>query len=156
MTPALKTSMTKKDAVGEELKQILASDPDGLIRAEAVVEFARDPSTALHGKFEWDDEVAAHQRRLDVARGIVRSYYVVLTKERPQKYRAYLSLTSDRQRQGGGYRSTARILSDAGMRAQLLADAFAEMKNFMAKYERLQELSEVFAAMEAAMKPRGG
>jgi hypothetical protein len=45
----------------EELKMLrLAND---MLRPEDVVEYARDETTNLHGKFDWNDSVAAEKWR---------------------------------------------------------------------------------------------
>lgn len=139
-----------KDKIEAELLQIQAADPQQLLRAEAVVEFAENPATALHQKFNWDDTEAARQWRLHTARGVIRTYVAVLSTKAPEKFRAFVSLSKDRTR-GGGYRSIASVLSDDDMREQLLADAYRSMKHFMNRYGSLQELAEVFKAMEAAL-----
>lgn len=147
------TKISKKDKIQGELEQILAADPQGMLRAEAVVEFAREKTdSALHTKFPWDDEEAARLKRLDIARGIIRVYRIVVNEAKPEPFRAYVSLTSDRVK-GGGYRPAMAVLSSEEMRKQMLADAYKVMKNFMAKYGTLNELAEVFGAMERALSP---
>ena len=69
-------------------------------------------------------------------------------KER--SYKVFCSLTSDRQE--GGYRVTAQVLSNAQLRAQMLEDARDEMRTFQQKYHALTELAEVFKAMRRSMK----
>lgn len=44
----------------------------GYLTASAVVEAARDPSSPLHGEFEWDDSEAAVRYRLYQARTLIR------------------------------------------------------------------------------------
>lgn len=48
------------------------ADKNGIVVPDRVVEAARDESSVLHGQFEWDDSIAAHQHRLDVARSLIR------------------------------------------------------------------------------------
>lgn len=146
------TKTSKKDAIGRELEQILREDSEGRLRADAVVAFAQNPETALHSRFPWDDAAAARLKRLDIARGIIRVYRIVLDEKQPEEFRAYVSLTSDRKRPGGGYRPAMEVLSDDEMRKQLLRDAFQTMKRFMAKYSALQELTGVFGEMDRAIK----
>jgi hypothetical protein len=58
------------DRVQQEL-QAIADRHDGKLPASAVVDFARDPSTALHARFDWDDSEAAEKWRLEQARTII-------------------------------------------------------------------------------------
>jgi hypothetical protein len=138
--------MSKKDQVELELEQVAARDAEGLLRPAAVIEFASDPKTALHSKFEWDDTEAAHQYRLEQARSLIRCYIKIVEGEKPEKMRAFVSLTTDR-REGGGYRALATVLSNDEMRRRLLADAYVLMRSFMVKYGNLRELSDVIEAM---------
>ncbi len=53
----------------------------GRLTADDVVEAARNPKSPLHGYFTWDDAEAAHARRIDEARSLIRSVRVVVTYE---------------------------------------------------------------------------
>lgn len=145
------TKVSKKDLIQEELEQILKADPQEMLRAEAVVEFARDNiGSALHSKFPWDDADAARLKRLDIARGIIRIYRIVVDEKKPEPFRAYVSLTTDRVK-GGGYRPAMSVLNHEEHRKQLLADAYKVMSGFMKKYGTLTELAEVFAAIDRVL-----
>jgi len=132
----------------EELEQIRTAN-DGMLRAADVVEFAKDPETALHERFEWDDSRAAYQHRLWQARELIR--VVVHThpaKEAPT--RIYVSLADDRGNDGGGYRTLDDVMQCKTMRGALLKEARADMLRFEAKYRQLSELASVIAAMRSA------
>lgn len=130
-----------------ELKQ-LAVECDGILTAEAVVEAAKDEASALHSQFEWDDSAAAENYRLWQARRLLNVVVEYIGPvDSPLKTRVFVSLTTDRNQKNGGYRQTVAVLSDRDQRRQLLADALDEMERFQRKYETLQELSEVIAAM---------
>jgi hypothetical protein len=125
----------------------LAALHKGIVRPIDVVEYARNEKTALHGCFDWDDGSAADKYRLYQARQILRVTVTVLPRSE-KKYRAFVSLSPDRGEKGGGYRLTAKVLSDKDRRGQLLADALSEMTAFKVKYSVLEELAGVFAAMD--------
>jgi hypothetical protein len=140
--------LSEVDQVREELEAI-RSHHGGILRAEDVVEFARDETTALHRQFEWDDTEAAHQYRLEQARRVIRLRVTVtenLGSDRPIPM--YVSLSSDRVIPGGGYRPFVDVMSDEQMRAELLRQAMEEFKRVARKYHALEELSPVFAAIE--------
>ena len=61
--------------------EALAHRNGGIITPAAVVDDARDPQSPLHGKFEWDQEKAAYQHWLNVARDIIRSVRVTITTD---------------------------------------------------------------------------
>ena len=142
--------MRSNQALIAELKRI-AADHGGELKPEDVVAEARIETSPLHDIFEWDDTEAAHQYRIWQARQLIRVTVTYLPNgEGKTPMRVFVSLTPDRSREGGGYRATADVLSNARMRAQLLGDALAEIDRFKAKYSALNELAEVFAALSRA------
>ena len=56
-----------------EILESIAKSNGGRLTPELVVAAARDPEHPLHSEFDWDDESAAHQHRLAIARRIIRS-----------------------------------------------------------------------------------
>ena len=144
-----KAGNMKRTPIQIELAR-LTKEHGGILAPEVVVEFAKDESTALHSQFNWDDTEAAHLYRLHQARNLIR----VQVYHEPQVERTtqvYVSLPEDRE-SGGGYRRMVDVLSDEDKRRQLLAMAIAELEVFQKKYQRLNELSEVFVAAKKAAK----
>lgn len=63
---------------GEATPEVAAAiealrDANGLLNPEAIVEAAADPTSPLHGHFEWHDDKAAKLYRLGQARALIRS-----------------------------------------------------------------------------------
>lgn len=136
--------------VGEHLEQLRRQN--GAITARIVVDDAADPTAPTHPHFEWDDQVAADQYRLEQARSLVRSV-VVQREDRPEStIRAFVVV----QEQGGDdvYTSTQVALADVGLRQQVLKRALGELTAFERKYRDLEELAEVFAAAEKVKRRR--
>lgn len=125
----------------------------GVLRPEDVVEFARDPKTALHKKFEWDDTEAARLYRLEEARGIIR-VAVSVVHEDFAPMRTYVSLSRDRVR-GGGYRPVRDVLNHDDMRKELLSEAISELARVRARYMVLNELTRVFEEIDAVAEKFG-
>lgn len=119
-------------------------DEEGLIKAQTVVEWARDnPDSELHGhrEFYWDDDVrAANEHRLNVARTLIRVHI-----QTDDGDRATISLLQDR-RTGGGYRQLGPVLSNAEMRAMAIKQALREFRAWERRYNHLKELAAVFEA----------
>lgn len=137
---------TKDDPEFKELKKL---EKGGILKPEDVVEFARNPRTALHSRFTWDDSAAAHQYRLIEARKLIEVYVEVIDNmEAPT--RIYVSLSSDRSQPGGGYRQTRKVMSNAALRSELLQQALRELETWKLKYQTLEELAEVFVVAEKA------
>lgn len=126
----------------DELRAL--EDADGMLMPERVVEFASNPDTALHSRFTWDDTEAAKAHRLWQARVLIR----VVVREVPntdtrEPIRTYVSLGSDRKRDGGGYRTLVSVMEDDELRAELLAQAKAEARRWADRYRDLVELVKV-------------
>jgi hypothetical protein len=125
--------------------EIVELGKNGVLKAEDVVEFAKDPETALHKRFTWDDEECGKQHRLWQARELIRAVVVVIPNVN-KEVRAYVSLMEDRGQEGGGYRHIVSVLSDEQQRRRLLAQALVEFDRWKDKYESLKELAAIFEA----------
>ena len=148
--------------ISEELLEIQSMN-DGLIDPIKVVDYARNPSTSLHKKFQWDDTIAAEKYRIYQARNIIRLELVVIqadshgsvyilsdiTEEKGKIVRAFVSLEDDRQAEDSrGYRSVMDVLSCEDLRVKMLEQAKNDMNIFRRKYSVLHELAKVFEAMD--------
>lgn len=137
--------MLLKDRIAKELDRIRRKGA-GIVTAEAVVEYARDPKTALHSQFTWDDTEAARRWRLEQAGRIIRLQVRVVSED-VAPMRALVSLSSDRKA-GGGYREIAAVLNDPEMAKELLSDALSEFNSMRRKYGKLKQLAGVWAAVD--------
>jgi hypothetical protein len=134
-----------------ELKKIAAKH-GGKLYPRDVVEEARNPESPLHNSFEWDDTAAAEQWRIEQARRLIQVSVTVL-EGRKEPIRAFVSLTTDRK-DGGGYLLVEKVLSNKKQKEQMLKDAAMELEIFTAKYNTIQELSEVNTAAKKFLKTR--
>jgi hypothetical protein len=131
------------------IKEIADLAVEGVIRAEDVVAAARPEKSPLHRFFTWDDTEAAERYRIYEARNLLRCvvrYLPINGDKKPT--RVFVSLTPDRNEEGGGYRIMADILTAKDMKAQMLEDALEEMRRFEEKYRALKELVEIFKAFK--------
>ena len=145
---ANKTAL-QKPTITDELN-LIKDQNNGFLDPVAVVEFARNKATALHGRFEWDDGEAAERYRIWQARMVIRMELTVIPGDtRERSVRAFVSLLDDRRAEtDNGYRCMLEVLTDSDLREQLLDEAKKEMLYFRRKYSQLSELSKVFEAME--------
>jgi len=133
------------DQILMELEAVRSANPEGKLKAQAVVDYARDESTALHSHFTWDDAAAAEKCRRAEARKIIE----VMVRQHPelgQPIRVYVSLKADRKEEGGGYRPLVDVMSHKESRERFLREAMEEMEIFEHKYAGLRELEPIFAA----------
>lgn len=131
--------------IQQELEQIRESN-GGTIPPEAVVEFARNPETALHERFDWDDSEAAHMWRLEQARRIIR-VQVTFEPRTETKVPIYVNLHSDRH-DGTGYRAVADVMNDEEKRQLLLRDLMRDLEAWQRRAQRFRELVPIFDAAE--------
>ena len=136
-----------------ELKSI-ARRHNGVLRADDVVEFARNPESRLHNAFEWDDSKAAEQHRLHQARMLIRVTVEVIPYT-DTDFRAFVSLHGDRAQPRGGYRTTEAVLSNDDMRAALIEEALRDLQFWRRKYAQLKEFAAVYEAIDQTV-PRLG
>lgn len=118
----------------------------GVLRPADVVEDARPEGSLLHPAFEWDDSVAAELHRQDQARSLIRSVRVVITEretEGPRRTYVHVELNDS-----PAYVTTAQALSDRDLRDQILRKAKADLTSFRSRYRDLNELSEIFQAID--------
>lgn len=140
--------------VNAELER-LRQENGGLLKQQAIVDFARKPDTALHEDFDhqglWDDAVAAERARLDYAGRIMRLYLVPAKDDQKEPVRALVSLIQDRTVQSGrpGYRALEDVMEDESLQENLLQTALMELRAFRRKYERLKQLASIWDALDA-------
>lgn len=111
------------------------------IRADKVLDLARNKKTELHKCFEWDDTVAAEKYRLHQAHRVIRMLVVqedAPAEERPP-IRLFYKAATDK-----GYRPVDLIVKREDEYKALLARAYAELRAFKEKYSMLTELQEIF------------
>lgn len=137
--------------IQQELSQIAESN-NGLLRPVDVVEFAKDPATALHYRFEWDDTLAGHQHRLKQARETIVNVKTWTNPKAKAPMQVYVSMSDDRTVPNGGYRLTVDVMSDEQQREQLLAQLKKEIQTLQKKYKLFQELAKAFENMAEAVE----
>lgn len=113
----------------------------GLLRPHDVVKFARDPKTALHKKFTWDNTKAAEEYRLWEARTLIR-VAVIVEENTSEEVRAYVSITDSRGKEGGYY-AIAEILDNKALTARMLQDALNDLNLFRDKYNSIRKISDI-------------
>lgn len=120
-------------------------ESQGRLTPREVVDASRPEVAPLHAAFEWDDAVAAERYRETQASYIIRSIEVVLEGS-SKPTRGFVSLTVNKDERE--YREINRVLSIRSERELLLEQAKRELMAFKSKYAVLEELADVFAAID--------
>lgn len=117
----------------------------------SLVEASRPDGTVFHGEFEWNDEKAAEEYRINQASHIIRSFVIVHEapktdeKAEPQtiEVRAYLPTHNKEEESRGTYESLDVIVRDDNMRMRMMKDCLSEIKWVQSKYRKLQDIVEM-------------
>lgn len=119
-------------AAQAEIERI-AAENDGRITAEEVLARAEDPNNPLHRMFEWDDARAAHQHRLETARGLIRSC-VVRTQQREviPRIPAYVR-DPGRSRDEQGYIAVKTVRTNEDMAREVLVAEFGRVASHLTR-----------------------
>lgn len=157
--PVVGANLNKQDAIviGTRLQEI--ERESGSVTAKNVLADARDPSSPLHGYFEWDDRKAANAARLDRARYLIRSVRIVVQSDgqkEPVKVRAFVHVAEPvRGTPEPGYVGTVKALTDVEHRREVVGRALTELGDWSKRYKHLSELGEVFEAADRARERFG-
>jgi hypothetical protein len=139
--------------LGQELEAIRQTAPDGDLKARSVVDWARAHlHSALHAEFEWNNTRAAEQYRLEQARRLIR-VWIDIVPPSTIPARVMVSLPPNRGRLG--YVPMQAVMADAAQRQILLAEAYREMRVFVARYRHLRELARVISVMQQSIGRSG-
>jgi hypothetical protein len=124
------------NVIGFSLKQI-ADAHGGRLEPDRIIEAARASRHPLHRHFEWNDERAAYQHRLDTARRIVRSVMLIdpnKPNEPPQ--RAWISV----QDNGVSYRGIEEVLTESRLQLAIMKRALSDLTAWQQRYKGLERI----------------
>lgn len=113
------------------------------LTAKTLLDANREEDAPLHGEFEWDDTKAAEAYRETQSAYLIRSLCVVPDGDNKEPVRAVFIVNK-----ATGYESVNLIMDNSEKRSALLDLALKELSAFKRKYSLLQELSEVFTAID--------
>ncbi len=134
--------------VGDEFDRIREDDSEDLLRAETVVSTAKSKTSPLHDHFPWDDRVAAHERRLDVARNLIRSVVVIMPRTSPVPLvKAYLS-----PRHQNHYRPVERVYADTHSFQEIINEEMDKLRAWAARNRILESgIGEVLDGVDLVL-----
>lgn len=135
------------EVAGMEIRRI-EQESGGFITPAAVVDAARPEDAPLHPVFTWDDSRAAELYRREEARHLIRSVRVLTEGGDTEMPLRYVNVIVNKE---SVYTSTFRALGDEEMRQQVIADAIAYLRGAQKRYQHLNELADVTAAMGKAL-----
>ena len=110
---------------------------NGRVTPVDVVDFARDPNTALHTAFTWDNQRAATEHRLDQARRLIAVYVTVIRHQgRTIRVRPLLSNPSIRHELNmrSGYADVSMIRGNARLELSVMIDLVRGAKGMLTRF----------------------
>ena len=133
--------------IGDRL-EVLRLKNNGVLTPALIVDDARKARAPHHDCFEWDDSEAAAQYRLTQARHLLGSVAVIMEDSATGEERTVRAFVNFRDDSGTPDTSLYAAMSDKEIRAQILVRAKAEFDSWHKRYQDLEELALVFAAMD--------
>jgi hypothetical protein len=123
---------------------------EGGLSAEIVLEDSRDVSSPLHPAFEWDNEVAAEEYRLEQARHVLASVVVVHVNDEGAEQsetarRMFVAVRKDGESQSHLYMPVTVETANAR-----LMQALRELASIERRFGDLPELAGVLTALVKA------
>ena len=114
---------------------------NGELQPADVVADAKNPNSPLHSFFEWSDTKAAHEHRLQQARGLIRSVVAIYVREEKPavRTRAFVHIP---QGETSHYRSADHAMSQRDTRDIVLKRALEELIGWQRRYKDLLEFAE--------------
>ena len=115
----------------------MAKANGGRITADQLVEAAADENSPLHGYFEWDDSVAAHQYRIVQARLLIGSVrYEVTSNETKLNCKGYVrDPAADPMEQG--YIHVSRLRNDDDAARDVLLREFSRIAAMLTRARKI-------------------
>ena len=154
-TVKISPAMVRREKIRGVLTEI-AEKHDGYLSPVAVLEAARNPDSVLHEEFEWDDSEAGEKYRLLQAAAIIRKARITIVRKEIQAKTVRIETTREYQSRPSarnpeqGYEHVQTILSDEEKKAEMLMQCFKELEAIQRRYRQLEELSSVWASIDAA------
>lgn len=109
------------------------------LTARSLLDANREEGTLLHDEFEWDNEIAAEEYRLQQARHIINCLCIKPETKENKPIRAFFKIMDSES-----YENINVIISDEDKHQRLLQTALNELNAFKIKYRQLNELKPLF------------
>lgn len=132
--------------VGEHI-ELLRKQCKGELTPEDILEDAKHDNSPLHEYFEWSDTAAAHQYRLQQARGLIRSVVAVyVSEDKPAvRTRAYVHVP---EASAPHYREMTHAMSQTKTRQLILQQAWRDLRAWRVRYQHLKEFADLIKVMD--------
>ena len=137
------------EVTGKVCQEII--DKEGVVTPEKLVDVSRPVTAPLHDEFEWNNNVAAEKYRCEQARQIIKNIVrIEIEEEEPTEVKCWVN--SDRafvptDEKLHHYVTIDTAMADLNWRKNLIEAAKRDMRSFIVKYKRLNELASIIDNM---------
>ena len=132
----------------EELEDVRKNEP---LTAQAVVNKARDKTTRLHSRFEWDDSIAGEKYREKQARNIIQIYVKTYNKEIEPAKRIYVHFPEEVVEQSQ-YLHYTEVEKFEKLKDYDIQRGYREFLSLCDKYRHYKEMVDVINVIEKVIK----
>lgn len=149
--PKCRFSNRDVQIIGPEITRIFHTH--GESKPHVIVDEARPITSPLHPYFEWNDQKAAEEHRIDQARYILRCIQIEIIAPNSNNH-VVVNIASSitRPQIGPVYQQTNVLLGNRSDRRQLLENAWAELRSFMNRYRDFVEFEPIFHVIRLQMR----
>lgn len=136
--------------VGEELTRI--HDKHGQLEPALVVKESRPKSACLHKAFEWNDQAAAEEYRIQQARQIINVVTVVhedMPASKPLQAFINVTVVNDEDEKARRYVPMRTVVENPDLLAQHLEHLKKRLKNMRVEHAAFVELRPVWEAIDS-------
>jgi hypothetical protein len=151
---------TKVEDAHQEIDRVRALSGSGDLNLQDLVDESKPKDSVLHDDFEWSNPKAANFWRLSEARKMQRCLIVEEDKATGKPEHRYMESVrvvetpkkeGDKPKVSYVFRRTEDILADPDARDELLGQAIKEALAFKKRFNSLQELAKIFAALDEVL-----
>lgn len=140
----MRTKQETKDGVERVIQQIY--NEHGSVKASALLEHARSETSPAHDGFEWNDQKAAHEFRLNTARQWIRIVRIKPTEQSTHAERMiHIPIRTEQMDRGdsleGEYKPLSVVQNDPDEYARARAAAVAALKSAAAALDELDSIA---------------
>lgn len=136
--------MKRLEIIKQELKRI--EQRNGVLTPSTVLAAAESETSPLHRYFEWDQDKAAVQYRLQQARGLISSVQVTIDEVEMNGYENISVMVDDKPVRA--YVAIEKILTDEDMYKQVRQQMVQDLEVFQTRYKNIEEAHKIINETE--------
>lgn len=129
----------------EVIKEILNVKKEKGLTPESIVERATNVHSELHELFNWDDNSAAHQWRLQQARVLINEIRVIIEEK---EFHAFENINITEEAGSNEYLERKEILDNEQFRQLMIKKAFSYLVYWKEQYKDYKEFNPIFKNIE--------